>query len=101
MIVHHVFTHRVGALIGPTKRQVAVTALCVCEKFQAPFFNCSSQCCFSLAHLVIFSASNMLSGATAAFAEPTHSIYMHSAPLPDAVGHFNAVYALSIRQVAF
>ena len=38
VIVHHVFTHRVGALIGPTKRQVAVTALCVCEKFQAPFF---------------------------------------------------------------
>ena len=38
VIVHHVFTHRVGALPGPTERQVAVTALCVCEQFHAPFF---------------------------------------------------------------
>ena len=36
VIVHHVFTHRVGALPGPTERQVAVTALCVCEQFHAP-----------------------------------------------------------------
>ena len=39
----------------------------------------------------------MLSGATTAFAEPPHSIYMHSAPLPDPVGHFNAVYAPPAR----
>ena len=38
LIVQHVFTHRVGALPGPTERQVAVTALCVCEQFHAPFF---------------------------------------------------------------
>ena len=98
VIVHHVFTHRVGALPGPTERQVAVTALCVCEQFHAPSLIAHrSDCCFSLAHLVIFSASNMLSGATTACAAPTHIIYMQSAPLPDSVGHFNAVYAPSAR----
>ena len=37
LIVQHVFTHLMDALLGPTERQVAVTALCVCEKFHAPF----------------------------------------------------------------